>query len=286
MHYPKIVKPFLSIFNSFFAKPKLFTLLHFLSDFLTVFIYIRNMNTITFSKNKNSFFELTPLPVGIIAGCTGRAINSIDYNLANDQIRAQEKEILSSITQINTKEIFTLEQVHGDIIFTIEEIPKEPTTAYGAGDAIITNLSKVCLVIRTADCVPILIADRKSRCIGAVHSGWKGTHLGISGKTIAKMKELYGCAGEDLLAFILPSIGPKSYEVNDDVAQYFPNHTIRQNGKLFVDLWASVIDSLLTQNIPPENIFNAGICNRQNTADFFSHRFGDKGRNLNFIFKE
>ena len=255
-------------------------------DILCIIITISNMNTANFSKNKNAFFELNPLPAGIFAGCTGRAINSIDYNLASDQIRAQEKEILSGITQINTKDILTLEQVHGDIIFTIEEIPKEPTTAYGAGDAIITNLSKVCLVIRTADCVPILIADTKSRCIGAVHSGWKGTHLGIAGKTITKMKELYGCPGEDLLVYILPSIGPESYEVNEDVAQYFPNHTIRQNDRLFVDLWASVMDSLLYQNILPENIFNAGICNRQNTVDFFSHRFGDKGRNLNFIFKE
>jgi len=98
------------------------------------------------------------------------------------------------------------------------------------------------------------------------------------------MVELYGSDPGRLYSFILPSIGPESYEVNSDVADYFPEHTLKIDGRLYVDLWASIEDSCRRWSLRPENIFNTGICNRKNTDEFFSHRFGDRGRNLNFAF--
>lgn len=249
-----------------------------------ILLNIKNMNNLQFTKTGRAHYEINPLPAGLVIGCAGRAVNSVDYTLPSDEIRSQEKDILHDITKISIKNILSLEQVHGAEVIAVNKDPEAPNPTYAIGDAMITNLTQVCLVIRTADCLPVLITDKQARFIGAVHSGWRGTHLGIAGITAAKMKATYGCAGSDLLAFILPSIGPDSYEVNEDVSRYFPNQTLSRNNKLFVNLWEAVTESLLAENIPAENIFKTNICNYQQTDEFFSHRYGDKGRNLNFIF--
>ncbi|MDR3238458.1 MAG: polyphenol oxidase family protein [Spirochaetia bacterium] len=242
------------------------------------------MSAAFFTRNSKGFYEINSAPKKITAACVGRALNNIDYEKSRGEIRAAERELLCSAAGLAEKDILSLEQVHGCSVLTVDARPSAPADVYGTADALITQLPGVCLVIRTADCVPVLIADKKAKAVGAVHSGWKGTRLGISGAAAALIKERCGCAGDDLLAYILPSIGPESYEVKEDVAQHFPEQTIRRNGRLYVNLWAAVEASLRAQGIPDENIFNTGICNRINTDEFFSHRYGDKGRNLNFIF--
>jgi len=239
---------------------------------------------ISFVKNTVGFYEINGLPSAIKAGCAGRAVNNIDYLQNGEQIRSAEKNIMGAATGLPGKDILSLEQVHGRDILIVEEKPDAPRGIYGTADAMLTSLDEICLVIRAADCVPVILADKKSKAVGAVHSGWRGTHLGISGAAAALMKEHFGCAGDDLLACILPSIGPYSYEVKEDVARYFPEYTVRRNGSLFVNLWEAVSASLSAEGIPRENIFNCGICNLQNTNEFFSHRHGDTGRNLNYIF--
>ena len=238
----------------------------------------------SFVKNTAGFYEINGLPAGIKAGCAGRAVNSIDYLKNHEGIRSAEKNILGAATGLPEKDTLSLEQVHGCDILIVEEKPAAPRAIYGTADAMLTSLEEVCLVIRAADCVPVILADKKSRAVGAVHSGWKGTRLGICGAAAALMKKRFGCAGDDLLACILPSISPYSYEVKEDVAQYFPEFTVRRNDRLFVDLWAAVTASLVAEGLPQENIFNCEICTLQATDEFFSHRHGDTGRNLNYIF--
>ena len=84
-------------------------------------------------------------------------------------------------------------------------------------DAQITNVKNVPLIVYTADCVPILLADPVSRVIGTVHAGWRGTVAGIAAKTIEKMTETYGCMPENIKAIIGPSIGPENFEVDESV---------------------------------------------------------------------
>ncbi|HPJ40621.1 MAG TPA: laccase domain-containing protein, partial [Spirochaetota bacterium] len=81
--------------------------------------------------------------------------------------------------------------------------------------------------------------------------------------------------------FILPAIGPASYTVNEDVAQYFPRHTERSNGKILVDLPGSIQASLIDRGVPEENIALYRHCTMEENEKFFSHRMGDAGRNLN-----
>ena len=217
-------------------------------------------------------------------GVIGREINSVDYQLSADRIREEEKKILTNITLIDPKNIIMLNQIHSDKIIHVLEVPKSDLPYIGDADGLLTKFRGTLLVIRTADCVPLFLYDHQQKRLGAVHSGWKGSMLNIAGKCVMEMIDKHGSDPSDIRAFILPSIGPESYEVNEDVAVYFPESRISRDGKLYVDLWDAIENSLTKAGIRQENIYNTNICNRINHADFFSHRFGDQGRNLNFAF--
>lgn len=238
----------------------------------------------TLDLTGKGYYMLSPLPGGVCAGLTGRKINTTDYSAPDTEIRMSDKKLLSSVTGLDAESVLMLDQVHGDTILHIDKYPQGVRASEGFADGMITALPGLCLVIRTADCVPVFLYDPEKKVLGAVHSGWKGTMLDITGKCISMMHELYGSDPGRLFAFILPSIGPESYEVNRDVADYFPDETVQINGRLHVDLWSSIEKACARSGLQRGNIFNAKICNRKNTGNFFSHRYGDKGRNLNFIY--
>jgi len=235
-------------------------------------------------KDQKGYYYIDSGYENFSAGVTGRKINSVNYNMSDDEIRSTEKKILNEITGIITRRIVMLEQIHGDDIIHVVGDPTVELPSVAEADGLITSLKNVMLIIRTADCVPVIFFDRRREILGAVHSGWKGTMLNIAGKCAREMEGLYGSDPKDIMAYIFPSIGPESYEVNKDVADYFPEDTIIRNGRLYVDLWKSIISSLVREGVRESNIFNSGICNRINHNEFFSHRYGDKGRNLNFAF--
>jgi hypothetical protein len=77
------------------------------------------------------------------------------------------------------------------------------------------------LTVQTADCVPVLLADRKRRVVAAVHAGWRGTLARVVVKTLGRMRFEFGTRPEDVVAAIGPSIGRCCYEVGPEVAQAF-----------------------------------------------------------------
>lgn len=221
---------------------------------------------------------------GLFAGVTGREINSVQYDESHNEIRSGEKRILNSITGVKERNIVMLDQVHGNMIIHVVNEPSSDLPAVGEADGLITAIKGIVLVIRSADCVPVFMYDPEKKILAAVHSGWKGTMLNISGRCVKEMVYLYGSDPGNIRAFILPSIGPEYYVVNEDVACHFPENTITDNGKIYVDLWEAVESSLKKEGVSKINIFNSRICNRTNHPAFFSHRYGDTGRNLNFAF--
>ena len=84
-------------------------------------------------------------------------------------------------------------------------------------DGLVTNTPGLALTIYYADCIPVLLYDPVGKAIAAVHSGWRGTSLGIAPKAVAKMTALYGTRPEDVLAAIGPGIGPCCFETHADV---------------------------------------------------------------------
>jgi polyphenol oxidase len=223
----------------------------------------------------------TPSP--LVLGTAGKSFNNT--GLLQDRNSTKDEEIihLNKYLKIDKSRIFMLNQVHGDTIIDIDSIDYKP---FPVADGIITESERCCIVIRTADCVPVFVFDRKNNILGAVHSGWKGCRLNITGKLIKKMKTEYGTIESNLSAYILPSIGPESYTVKMDVGSYFTDDIMIKNNNIYLDLWKNIKFSLEREGIPDNNIYLSGLCTYKNNTDFFSYRCGDTGRNLNFAIIE
>lgn len=144
-------------------------------------------------------------------------------------------------------------------------------------DAVITNTLGVCLGIKTADCVPILLYDSKNKVIAAVHAGWRGTLKGILTKTIKSMISEFNTAPTDIIAGIGPSISPGVYEVGQEVWSQFDPQYIHMNDnisgdKRLLDLWKANHDQLTRAGISANQVEIAEICTYSNPYTFFSAR--------------
>ena len=117
----------------------------------------------------------------------------------------------------------TAKQIHSDRVLLVESPGPQ-----GEGDALISNLPGVGLAIRTADCLPILIADPRNRAVAAIHAGWRGVVSEIASKTIHAMCHRFDSRPEDLVVAIGPGIGPCCFEVGPEVAVAVP---IYQDGR-------------------------------------------------------
>ncbi len=176
-----------------------------------------------------------------------------------------------------------VEQVHGDQVLRVIETGKG-VASLGQGDALLTNLPAVALVVRTADCIPILIHCRETGLIAAVHAGWRGLAANILTKTV---KEL--CTNEKIFAHSLyldvgPFIEAGSYEVGPEVASQFEGHCSvqRPNGKFSLDLSLALNDELASLAILPSQV----QWHRSDTfvsPEWYSARRGDTLRNFAVI---
>ena len=151
-------------------------------------------------------------------------------------------------------------------------------------DALITNIPGVCIGVRTADCVPVLLFDPVKKVIAAIHSGWKGTVEKISKRTIKLMIEKFQVNPKNLIAGIGPSIGPDVYEIGNDVIMkveqsFGKNHVLKNiagTEKAFFDLWTANKLVLEESGVLSDNIEIAGMCTFANESLFYSARRNGK----------
>lgn len=192
---------------------------------------------------------------------------------------------------IGAEQFLTLRQVHGDRILFVKS--GELLDDLRAGleyDAFITDARGLALCIKTADCVPVLLADRGLKSVAAVHAGWRGTSLQIARKTAQAMIDRFRIDPAGLLAAIGPSICSRCYEVDSpvrDAMSGVPGEELFVDcgpGKWKYDLPGANRLQLLEAGIPDTNISISGLCTACRADLFFSHRGeGRTGRQLNFI---
>ena len=177
-------------------------------------------------------------------------------------------------------------QVHGDFVYRADKPRPEPQPHIKM-DGIITDKPDVTVLMRFADCVPILLYDPVKKVVGAVHAGWKGTVLKIAGKAVLRMQEEYGTNPEDVLAGIGPSIGPEEYEVGQEVvdaaAESFGELAdqllLSKGNSIHFDLWKA--NQFAMQDAGVKRIEIAGISTYTHVQDWFSHR-KEKGKTGRF----
>ena len=158
-----------------------------------------------------TFPALSALPV--LHAFTGRVPDldvRMDRATALARLTIHHDEIRSAIGA-GERQFITAEQVHGTGVAAVRASQDSPVAAV---DALITDDPAVCLGIYVADCGPVWLVDPVRRAIGCIHSGRKGTQLGIADAAIGAMVKSYGCVRSDIVAQLGPCIRPPNYEVD------------------------------------------------------------------------
>jgi len=188
-------------------------------------------------------------------------------------------------------EFFLPAQIHSADVLYLDALPFKQSFQ---GDGIITRLSKVIVGVKTADCVPILIATKDKSLVGAIHAGWRGSIKQILYKAILKILTL-GYTPTDILIAIGPHIRPCCYEVGNEVLnllkQNFPNYMdfiLGLNGRIHLNLTKLNLFQALAYGVPEENIWVSNDCTFCQHDIYYSYRYHGKtrGYQLSFIFKE
>ena len=149
------------------------------------------------------------------------------------------------------------------------------------------------MIIKVADCIPILLYDKENKVLALVHSGWKGTLKNITIKTINKMISIYNSKKENIQVVIYPSIRKCHFEVDIDVYTLFKDkinnidkYTIKKNNKYYIDMQSIIKDNL--KQIGINNIIDTNICTYCNKDKYHSYRYNrtDKRNILLAMIKE
>jgi len=170
-----------------------------------------------------------------------------------------------------------LRQIHSDIV----RIARQTAGCVGEGDALVTDTPGLLLAVRTADCLPILIADERRRAVAAIHAGWRGTASGIARRTVEALCGNFGSQPEDLLVAIGPGIGACCYEVGPEVAERFRRllpELDRVRDDIRLDLVEANRRELIAAGVPAGRISAVGLCTRCCSEEFHSHRREPWGR--------
>jgi polyphenol oxidase len=170
----------------------------------------------------------------------------------------------------------TLHQIHSDIC-----VPARGRTGpLGDGDALLESAPGHLVAVKTADCIPILLADEEHRAVAAVHAGWRGTAAGIAQSAVRAMGEEFSTDPRRLHAAIGPGIGKCCYKVGAEVAAKFG-----ETGPCHIDLVEINRRQLIEAGIPDAQICAAGLCTNCGADDFHSYRRDKEraGRMLSFI---
>lgn len=189
----------------------------------------------------------------------------------------RNRELLCELLGIDDSRLLMPHQVHETVIVAVEETSQE--SQLEGVDAVMTNVSGLCIGVSTADCIPVLLYDRVHRAVSAIHAGWRGTVKRIVEKTVAQMTAVYGSRPADIIAQIGPGIHIESFEVGDEVydafsAAGFTMETIsrRYGEKWHIDLPACNRRQLLATGIPEAQISVSPICTYQHPDIYFSAR--------------
>ena len=210
----------------------------------------------------------------------------------------KKKNVLRNLTIVckkigcSRKKLVLLHQIHSNKFSFIDEKYNFNNKKIKA-DALITNLRNVAIGVLTADCVPILIYDKKLKIIAGIHAGWKGVYKDIIYKVIIFLKKK-GSNTNNLYAAIGPCIFEKNYEVQKDFKDRFLKKNKKNSiffksrkNKTYFSLNNYVYNQLKEKGIKSRELINKNTFDNKN--NFFSARRSiqdnenDYGRNISII---
>ena len=184
-------------------------------------------------------------------------------------------------------------QVHGDHVEILAS--PVPDTWHEPADALITTCPGLPIGVKTADCLPILLADKSGKGVAAVHAGWKGIALGILPKALHRFMEALKIPPEDITVAVGPGIGPCCLEVDAPVRDFFARQG-RQNqweasvrdgrpGHWWLDLKLMAREQAISVGVRASQVDVLPHCTKCEASYFYSYRREGlaAGRQANYI---
>ena len=196
---------------------------------------------------------------------------------------------------VSAADLVRADQVHGNTVFMAA---RGATRA--AADIILNADPSIAIAIQTADCVPLLLADRATGAVAAAHAGWRGMAARVPETAVAALASEFGARPADVVAVIGPSIGACCYEVGVDVREAFSRagfsasqlerwfsvhpkvsdtnpsmeglRTPVRPGHWFFDGWTSVHEQLEEAGLRPDHIVPSDLCTASHRSAFCSYR--------------
>jgi YfiH family protein len=140
-----------------------------------------------------------------------------DSRAAVEKNRTAFLSALKATTGKKAWPLVTLHQIHSDLIHCVTEPPRQQLV----GDGLVTQTPEILIGIQTADCVPVVLVDSKTRAVGVFHAGWRGTVKRIVEKGVGEMRRWFGTEPRNLTAAIGPGVHSCCYEVGIEVRDAF-----------------------------------------------------------------
>ncbi len=181
-----------------------------------------------------------------------------------------------------------LKQVHGTAAIVIRAgdafTVSDDEAARPHADIVMTDDPSMAVAVQVADCVPVLLADRVTGAVAAVHAGWRGTAAGAVRQAVSAMRTHFKSRAADLVAAVGPSIGPCCYQVGsdvvaafsaahfsrEDIARWFrPDH---EDGRFRLDVARANVDQLRSAGVRFDNIHACDLCTACHPPLFHSYR--------------
>lgn len=250
--------------------------------------------------------------------CDAPGEMNLGFTPADDRgaVSRNRRLLVEAVTGDADTPLITLRQIHSSVLVVGAAADASRTNPL-KGDGLMTDEPGLLLGIQTADCIPVLVADRKRRVVAAFHAGWRGTVKRIVESGIGRMRLEFGSHPEDLIAAIGPGVGACCYAVGDEVLSSFESQfsyapelfhevydtdpvrtkypmlflTQRAPGhspigpSLHVDLVEANRRQLLSAGLNPRSVHFTGGCTNCMTEMFFPHRasHGHAGRMMSVI---
>jgi hypothetical protein len=202
------------------------------------------------------------------------------------KVPGSDLDQIATIAGISKTQIYLPVQKHTDKVLILDA-PLERTIA----DAVVTGRKGILIGVQVADCVPLLLHDKKKHVMGVVHAGWRGTALSILKKTLDVMKRRFLCEPRDIIMAIGPSIRGCCYAVGPEVSEAVTHasgkgsYSRMKDGKHCIDLALANRQQALCAAISASNIWICEECTFCNPDRYFSYRYakGAAGRQAAFI---
>lgn len=219
-----------------------------------------------------------PAPANVQAGCTTRqgGVSEAPYDSLNlgDHVADSVEAVTANRALLRQHRALPaepawLKQVHGIAVADAAAVHDVPEA-----DASFSHSSNVVCAVMTADCLPVLLCDQAGSVVAAAHAGWRGLADGVIEATVMRM----GVSASKLMVWLGPAIGPKAFEVGDEVRQQFMAFDAQaakafrpgEQGRWLADIYQLARQRLARLGI--EQVYGGHYCTYSDAERFYSYR--------------